>query len=410
MVSETDRGNKMKKILPPMVLAGFLLLASIIGALACSSMSFRLLWSKDPRSGSPLFRIVENGKVGFINRSGTIVIPAKFDEDSSETGDFIEGLACVRVDRKWGFIDEQGRMVIEPQFESPASFSEGLARVYMRSGYGFIDKEGKWVIPPSLSRAGTFSEGLAVFREDYRQDDKDPRLHHIGRAGFIDHEGNEVIKPQFAAAWAFKEGLARVAADGNCWFEGESSNFRIAAPAIPMMDSCGGPGDAITEQCLQGYIDPSGDYEIEPRFKGARDFKEGLAAVNEGQGWGFIEKSGRYLVEPRYSEVSSFSEGLACVKTDDGKWGYIDRDGNFRFMAIFDTATPFNEGASQVSRSGRVWFMDRSGKTLFEVREGWPVSNFVQGLASVRLRHGEFAWLDKAGQIVFQYQAFDALY
>ena len=92
------------------------------------------------------------GKYGFINQSGEVVIEPQFDK----TWGFSEGLAAVKVDGKHGFINKEGEIVINPQFgwewsynESihlTNSFNEGLAFVWLSESYGaYIDKEGKVV-------------------------------------------------------------------------------------------------------------------------------------------------------------------------------------------------------------------------------------------------------------------------
>lgn len=53
-----------------------------------------------------------------------------------------EVLLPVKQDRKWGFIDEAGKIVIEPQFDRCSSFVQGLARVRMDGKFGYIDKRG----------------------------------------------------------------------------------------------------------------------------------------------------------------------------------------------------------------------------------------------------------------------------
>ena len=62
---------------------------------------------------------------------------------------------------KYGYIDKNGKVVIEPQFDYAYPFSEGLAHVNKDAKYGFIDKSGKVVIEPQFDEAGAFSEGFA---------------------------------------------------------------------------------------------------------------------------------------------------------------------------------------------------------------------------------------------------------
>ncbi|MFH5163641.1 WG repeat-containing protein [Campylobacter coli] len=59
-------------------------------------------------------------------------------------------MAKVELNRKYGFIDKSGKIVIEPKFDGVGNFSEGLAKVKLNGKYGFIDKSGKIVIEPKF--------------------------------------------------------------------------------------------------------------------------------------------------------------------------------------------------------------------------------------------------------------------
>jgi len=51
-------------------------------------------------------------------------------------------LARARSDKEWGYINTEGKWVINPQFEHVNDFSEGLAAVEKDGEWGFIDKQG----------------------------------------------------------------------------------------------------------------------------------------------------------------------------------------------------------------------------------------------------------------------------
>ena len=138
-----------------------------------------------------------NGKDGFTDESGKIVIPAQFDE----VRNFSEGLAPVKQNGKWGYIDKTGEIVIPAQFDYIGNFSEGLASVKQNGKWGFIDKTGKMVIPAQFDDALGFSEGLASVEQ-------------IGEYGYIDKTGKMVIPAQFDYALYFSEGLAMVDQNG----------------------------------------------------------------------------------------------------------------------------------------------------------------------------------------------------
>ena len=105
---------------------------------------------------------VKDGDYVFINKVGDMAVKFDFDYESDQPY-FSEGLVSVKIDGKYGFADKMGRIVIEPQFEEAYRFSEGLAAACIREGWGYIDKTGGWVIEPrDYWNAYNFSDGLAL--------------------------------------------------------------------------------------------------------------------------------------------------------------------------------------------------------------------------------------------------------
>ena len=161
-----------------------------------------------------LHPIEENGKYGFADENGNVVIPCKWISVSI----FDEGLALVRDDdKKWGFIDKTGGMVIPCKWIYASIFNEGLALVRDDNyKYGFIDKTGGMVIPCKWTSAGGFHEGLALVRDDNE------------KYGFIDKTGNVIIPCKWKDASFFSEGLASVQDEDGSWVyinkRGEKNN------------------------------------------------------------------------------------------------------------------------------------------------------------------------------------------
>jgi hypothetical protein len=79
------------------------------------------------------------GKWGYKDETtGKIVIPEKYDNAER----FEEGLAAVRLTRKWGFIDMTGKEVIPLIYNWVSSFKGGEADVQLGEDYFCIDKNG----------------------------------------------------------------------------------------------------------------------------------------------------------------------------------------------------------------------------------------------------------------------------
>jgi len=91
---------------------------------------------------------IQGGKWGYVDREGKVVIEPRFDFP----GKFTEGMAPVNVGGigkgKWGYVDNTGKMVIEPRFDEAAEFLDGLARVKTGGKVGYVDRNGKYVWSP----------------------------------------------------------------------------------------------------------------------------------------------------------------------------------------------------------------------------------------------------------------------
>ncbi len=73
-----------------------------------------------------------------------------------------EGLRGFESNGKWGFVDENGKVIIKPQFEAVICFREGLCPVKMNGKWGFIDKKGRIVITPIYGFARCFRNGYSI--------------------------------------------------------------------------------------------------------------------------------------------------------------------------------------------------------------------------------------------------------
>ncbi|MGB5030014.1 MAG: WG repeat-containing protein, partial [Chitinophagaceae bacterium] len=94
-----------------------------------------------------LFKITQNDKVGYINEKGKVVINPVFLSGN----DFSEGLAAVRLNGLYGFINESGTFVIKPDYDFATDFVHGLTVAYKDGEPLFIDKTGNIVLPKTYS-------------------------------------------------------------------------------------------------------------------------------------------------------------------------------------------------------------------------------------------------------------------
>ena len=201
--------------------------------------------------------------------------------------------------------------------------------------------------------------------------------------GYIDHRGKYVITPQFDEAFAFSDGFACV---------GVSNLF--------------------------GYIDKRGAFIIKPQYRSAatHGFPEGLVWVEVDGKWGCVNEKGETVIGFKFDEPSSFSEGLAAVTLANsnappnfpGSMGYIDKTGALVIAPQFSLAWNFSGGLARVQVGGKMIYINKQGKTVFTILDGFWADEFSEGLANVSIRtnYGPETWgyINQKGDFVIKPQ------
>jgi len=188
-------------------------------------------------------------------------------------GEFREGLAPVRVEKKWGFIDKTGNMVEVPTCQWLRPLAEGLSAYRQEGKWGYVDAKGQPVIPARFAQAEDFSQGLAlVLLPGVRPDFRD------GKYAFINRAGEIVISLETTGeARAEKK-------DFFSYFDMGGPDYKFTDGLVP-----------VEKNGKFGFVDQTGKLVIPATFGKARNFAEGLAPVGVGHKQGYIDKTGRFV-------------------------------------------------------------------------------------------------------------------
>lgn len=237
-----------------------------------------------------LFPVQVNEKWGYMNDEGKMAIQAAYDNGS----DFSGGFATVSKGKQFMIIDTKGKeTAIEGDIIDVKEFSEGLAPIRMADKkFGFVNTKGKIVIPAQFESVGYFSNGLAWAKTP------DKKL------GYIGENGQWIIKPEFEAGKEFDRvsGLARVKTSDKWCYVNESGKILTVNDTEVWGDFSEGLADGKKGD-LRGFFDDEGHWVIEPQFQAVRDFHNGYAAAKQNEKWGLIDKSGKWVLEPKYDSI-----------------------------------------------------------------------------------------------------------
>lgn len=255
---------------------------------------------------------------GYIKENGDCLIDPKYLAATQ----FSEGLAWVLEENSCPkAIDTKGKVQIEAkEAQYVCCFSEGLAAVmqpgrYNQLKWGFLNKNGEVAIEPRFWGVDRFSEGLSAAAME-----KDAW-------GYIDVNGNMVISGKYKAAKPFRNGMAAVSENGYLWGVIDKQGKEVLPCEYSLLEQ---DGDLflVKKGKYVGWIDKTGNYVIETSYCNAHPFAGAeLAAVSdESNRYGYIDKKGNLVIDLQYSEAYPFFGKKAFVETS-GQLYLIDEKG-----------------------------------------------------------------------------------
>lgn len=291
-----------------------------------------------------LYRIMVGDKYGFMNSQGKIVIEPQFDEANDM---FSEGLCFVKSGEKTGLIDSTGTIIVElgDSITYVHEFWKGISEYGTKHTHGIISKDGKTiisVIPGSklIHFRGMLDDSTSVFLigSDIIEITHD-KAYRIGtnyawvgiyneglcpvkindKWGYIDYTGKLVIDTIYDDAYSFSEGLARVEKGEESWFIDKNGKKVISVE------------EAIT------------------------DFVCNRAAVVKNEKKCLIDKTGKIICNLDADDIYSYSEEdhLATIRKDD-KAAKIDTMGNIVLSTDYRLISHFINGVAMVKRNNYI--------------------------------------------------------
>jgi hypothetical protein len=414
----------------------------------------------------PLFRIIQQGKIGYMDKKGTVVIPAIYLNGT----DFSEGLAAVRHNGYYGYIDMSGNFVIPPRYDRANRFYRGIALAYKKGEPVFINKAGQPVLPPVYSglsfiddrhvRVTTltgkqgvlnlgngrllvdtvfesisdFQEGAAIAMLTAAGENKEQAV------AVIDMLGRFIVKPgKYSEIKPFSEGYAVVVIKGksgedddyegvidtkgnllftrnveNSWLDGE---FHEGLVRVNLYDKNPPREKGISYSSgnsYEGFINPRGEVVLDtPAYKYVKDFSGGRAFVeNRKKEYILIDRNFRPVSSQTFFGVESgtFVNGYAIVETEEGT-GIIDTMGRFVVppkyyeisnVGVMDGVFFFAE--EDEDNDVKYGMADLQGNVLLKaVMQEFNRGGFWNGLLRATI-DGKLTYIDRKGAIVWQQQ------
>jgi hypothetical protein len=261
--------------------------------------------------------------------NGSAVNEVLYDEVKS----FHEGLAAVKRDDKWSFVNRNGNEIIPPTFHDVSDFKNGFAIVMNNKlDKGFINNSGKLITPIKYFSARFFEEGYAAIAFGTY-----PNL----KWGFINVDGKEVILPKYTGVSDFKDGISKVSIKDKVGFINNTGKEITQIIYYDYGSNHLGNGiisltiDVNNRTSFEGVINSKGDWIFKKgQLSGAKSFSDKYFIIEKGGNkYGISDHNGNIKVEVNFMDIRPISEEfeglfLGRLYLERGVFFYVDSDLN----------------------------------------------------------------------------------
>lgn len=399
-----------------------------------------------------LFKITVKNKTGYIDSTGTTVIPPIYHNGF----DFKEGLAAVRENELYGFIDSSGKYVLAPQFDYATYFVNGITLVYKQRQPYFIDKTGKVILPKAYrsiefinprkaviatkskrygiidipanrllldtqySRIDFYNSGVAVVRSF----DPNSEDYSLKPQGVIDTNGNVIVPfGRYDFINDFYNGFANVILDsisrtpGVIDFTGRLVDKDPSPCTWEAFNSI--PYGYATfqkvspsEQIYEGLINAKGDTILNnPNYKSVSSFScDRIVVEDHNKNYFILNQHAKPVCNKSFDEIKKFFKNYAIVK-EGGCYGIIDTTGKFIIQPTYEdiafpdsTVDHFYFGVIDKENlySRRYGLANMNNQVIVQPILSCPEEKgFVNGLFNTMINY-QSTYINQQGKIVWQ--------
>ena len=364
------------------LLAAFALLAPL-PALASSAVEVEL----KPQCGGP-FQLC-----GYVeSESETLRIPQRYEVAQP----FSEGLAAVRVNGQFGFIDTHGKLVIAPRYQAASSFSGGYAEVRVENASGAIDRSGRLVVPAQFRRLIHFSGGTFIAEplpENASQ--------HSSRLDRLETLSEAITLTGIRTAGLYHRDRG--------WLTDKDFKFSIFDEPQRGLIWAGKRNDEGDDQF--GLIRADGSWQVSPRFNHVQRLVETHAIVDAMPDYslprtqrreefrrGAVDRDGNLVVPTKFAQLSYWNGGYGGAmegkpygtngRNEGVREGIVKANGSLLADRYFDEVDRHGEGTMPRARLGDTWYsVTPQGQLIPDELDGRPMVECEGGLTI--LRRGE---------------------
>ncbi|MFT4521284.1 MAG: hypothetical protein ACI8ZN_000213 [Bacteroidia bacterium] len=270
-------------------------------------------------------------------------------------GKMREGLMPAKRGGRYGYINAQGKMVIDNTFLGTEAFHNGYAVVKFKKGkkrlLGVINKEG------TIVYSGSYRTIYDVDENGYfelRNSNREYGLAHVSHGIVIPVRYKSIIK-QSNQVIAVSNSKTKI-------YELDSKGVYKRLFKVNGINKEGFCDDVllVKKGKTYGIVDRSGGLVLRYSYRKLAPFENGISATGSRRYTYVINLSGDTLCKVVGGAVGGFNNGLLLIRSQSSYF-YVNQAGKRVFDKSFEQAVPFANGRAIVKWKGNLGVFDKNG-------------------------------------------------
>ncbi len=320
-----------------------------------------------------LYPIISNGKYGFMNSQGKLIIPALYNE----VGPFQEGLAVVSKEDLFGIIDKKNQVVVDFQFDEILEFVNNRAIVRKERKYGVIDRLGKLIFPLDFDDISLNDSGLYDAVKEEKNSMYDLNFHVLPYVdGVVEQSFSQWMSIQYPE-YEFVGDIDRtsnravVKVSGQLNYIDSTGKLILTSPLEWFPDALSvakfSNGFAVFRKKDKfGLMDVNGKSVQKAVYEASGPFT-GFWPVKDKGNWALLDVKGKVILPFEYDFIR-FMPDLGYLIEREEQFGLLNSMGNMILPVSFSTIKGFEDAYYLVSIEEKFGLFLKDGREILPIQ------------------------------------------